>query len=576
MASPNEKVSDASIAELSEGLGILESTARCLANRGITSIAEGERFLEPRLQHLRPPEGLADLPKAVDRLATAINEKQPIGCFGDYDVDGVTTCALLTGFLRRQGATVFPRVATRQLGYGFGLEHAKALLESGAKLIVTGDCGTSDLEAIAYCNEQGVDVIVIDHHTVPDENSTKTHPSYALVNPFRQDSQFPFQGMASVGLSFYVIAALRTKLDAPKQDLFAEIDLVALGTVADLVPLSEENRTLTTFGLKRLNEAPRPGIQALLKLANSAKKNADSSNEPITERVIGWKIGPRLNAPGRLGDAKPALELLLAKKHEDAAHWAAIVETANLERRAVQDKVFAEVEQQLDAHENDACVVLAGEGWPSGVVGIVASRVAERTGRPSILIGVDKDTGEGRGSGRTAGKVNLYQLLSEADEYLERFGGHAAAAGLTVKKQNIEALRDRLVEAAERLPKNESDANTSEIGVDVVVELAQVNERFTAEVLALAPFGKGNEEPVFACKAVRVSSSRRVGDGSHLKLEVEADGTVRGGIGFGLGEDDPGADALVDLTFAPMINHFRGRSTVELGVRSVRPAEPTA
>ena len=555
-------VDEGLVSKLRDELGLLSTTARCLVARGIDDTETAKAFLAPRLGSLRPPTGLADLSKAVDRIAQAVTGGQKIGCFGDYDVDGVSTCALLTGYLRSYDAEVVPRVATRQGGYGFGLEHANALLDEGCQLIITGDCGTSDIASIEACRAKGVDVVVIDHHTVPTLSPDDPHPAFALVNPFRPDSDFPFRGMASVGLAFYVAAAIRTRLDGPKQALMAELDLVALGTVADLVPLAEENRILTTHGLHQLNRAPRLGIRALLSAAKVEDKR-------ITERTIGWKIGPRLNAPGRLGDAKPALELLLAKEPQEADRFAQIVEKANADRREAQESIRKAVETQLEKVRNDSCVVLAGEGWASGVVGIVASRIAEETGRPTFIIGVDPETGEGRGSGRSARGINLYSLLEKNRDLLDRFGGHAAAAGLTVGRDQIEKLREGLILAANE---QETSAEPIEQVVDAEIGLPDVNERLTKELLSLGPFGKGNEEPTLTCRGVRVNSSRRVGDGSHLKLELEEGGTTRGAIGFGLGASDPGPDALVDVVFAPMLNEWRGRTSVELGLKTLSKA----
>ncbi len=571
------------VSALSAALGVRPVTARCLAGRGIDDPVVARSYLEPRLSELRPPSGLAGLSRAVERLCRAICAGERIGCFGDYDVDGVTTTALVTGFLRRLGVAATARVARREAGYGFGEADARWFAEQGCTLVITGDCGTSDVAAIQLAAGLGVDVIVIDHHTVPPatdcrdpETGLGGHPAFALINPLRNDSTFPFRGMASVGLAFYVMQRVRTRLrelgyfssgpsgqGRPEPDLREWLDLVAIGTIADLVPLAGENRILTHAGLRRLDERKRPGLAALLSRAGIGL------DQPVDERVVGWKIAPRLNAPGRLGDAEPALALLLADDRGAAEAAADVLERANLERRAEQDRVTAEALAALDGADEEAAVVVSGSGWPSGVVGIVAARLVDLYRRPAFVIAVDPATGIGRGSARAVAGVNLYRALERAAPHLERYGGHAAAAGLTVAAQHIPALRQALCAAvAEQM----TDAPSSERSADAEVELGEVDERLADELASLAPFGKGNEQPVLVGRGLRVRDSRRVGDGSHLKLVLEgAGGAVRGGIAFGLGDRDPGPGSAIDCAFSAGISTWGGGRSVELQIRELAP-----
>ncbi|HLL22688.1 MAG TPA: DHH family phosphoesterase, partial [Kofleriaceae bacterium] len=431
------KVDELVVGRLASTLRIRHATARCLAARGCVEPSDAQRFIDPRLAALRPPQGLAGLPKAVARIADAIQKGERIGVFGDYDVDGVTTAALLTSFFRAAGGHVEVSVAKRDAGYGFQPAAAADFAKRGCTLIVTGDCGTSDLAALAAAGTLGIDVIVVDHHTVPSAETA--HPSFALVNPFRADSTFPFRGMASVGLAFYVAAAVRTELrdrghfrTTREPDVRELLDLVALGTIADLVPLTAENRILTALGLRRLrrSEQMRPGIAALLAAANVPE------DREVDERMIAWKIAPRINAPGRLGAAEPSLALLLADA-DTAPECAQALEVANKERRAIQDRVLAEALEMIE--RNSGCegagdfakgsgsyrsdivlgpdapaIVVAGEGWPSGVVGIVAAKLVDKYQRPAFVVGIDRETGLGRGSARTAGGIDLYRALSDA------------------------------------------------------------------------------------------------------------------------------------------------------------------
>ncbi len=489
--------------------------------------------------------------------------------FGDYDVDGITTAALLTSFLRAAGAEVEAAVARRDAGYGFTREAAADFAARGCKVVITGDCGTSDLVALEAAAAHGLEVIVVDHHTVP--SATAAHPSFSLVNPYRADSTFPFRGMASVGLAFYVAASVRTELrdrgyfqSRPEPDVRELLDLVALGTIADLVPLAAENRILTALGLRRLRRSDlrrtRPGLAALLDGAGV------EPDREIDARMIAWKIAPRINAPGRLGAAEPSLALLLADTASAGAR-AEVLEAANQERRAIQDKVMDEALAMIgsvDGADPGAAIVIAGEGWPSGVVGIVAAKLVDRYQRPAFVIGIDRETGIGRGSARTCAGINLYEALATAAPLLDRFGGHAAAAGFTIRRESVPALVEALDGAVVRLAEG-SGPVTAGHDVDAEVRLGEVDERLAQELAGLGPFGQENPAPLLVTRGVRVTQVRRVGDGSHLKLMLEDDQhTIRSAIGFGLGDREVGLGARVDLAFVPTISTWQGRRSAEL------------
>jgi single-stranded-DNA-specific exonuclease len=403
------------------------------------------------------------------------------------------------------------------------------------------------------------------------------HPALALVNPHRADSSFPFRGMASVGLAFYLVAAIRTRLEAdgwfkarPRPDVRDLLDLVALGTIADLVPLRGENRILAAAGLRQLEARPRPGIAALAAAAGL------DPGKPLDARAVSWKLAPRLNAPGRLGAAAPALELLLADEATALAR-ASAVEEANAARRTAQDRVMEQAMAALEsdpALANGPAIVLAARGWPPGVVGIVAAKLVDRTGKPAFVIGVGDD-GIGRGSARApdpddgaTGRIDLYGALAACAPMLERFGGHAGAAGLTVREDQVPALREALGAAVARFA--EGSGPVSAPPCDAEVALAEVDEPLCTELAALAPFGQDNAPPRLVARGLRVESTRKVGDGSHLKLEVtDARGTVRGAIAFGQAAADPGAGATIDVAFTPSVSEWKGTKRVELEVASL-------
>jgi single-stranded-DNA-specific exonuclease len=552
------------VSRLAGALRVRPATARCLVARGCVEPNDAQGFIDPRLAALRPPAGLAGLPLAVSRIADAVTRGERIGVFGDYDVDGITTAALLTSFLRAAGAHVECAVARRNAGYGFTTAAAADFAARECKVVITGDCGTSDLDAIALGVERGIEVIVVDHHTVP--SASVAHPALSLVNPFRVDSTFPFRGMASVGLAFYVAASVRTELrdrghfrTRPEPDVRDLLDLVALGTIADLVPLAAENRILTSLGLRRLHSRARPGIAALL-----ASAGVDVDRE-IDARTVAWKIAPRINAPGRLGAAEPSLSLLLCDAESAEAH-ARELEVANTERRTIQDRVMAQALEQLGDRDPGPAIVLAGEGWPSGVVGIVAAKLVDRYQRPAFVVGIDPETGLGRGSARTCAGVNLYEALATAAPHLDRFGGHAAAAGFTIQRENVPALVEALSGAVVRLAEGSGPISTTR-EVDAEVRLADVDERLAQELSGLGPFGQDNPAPLLVTRNAKITGVRRVGDGSHLKLMLEDDQqTVRSAIGFGLGERPVDLGARVDLAFVPTVSTWQGRRSAELEV----------
>ena len=558
------RVDETIVSKLAGALRVRSATARCLVGRGVIEPRDAQGFIDPRLAALRPPTGLAGMPRAVGRIADAVIAGQRIGVFGDYDVDGVTTAALLTSFLRAAGATVEVAVARRDAGYGFTAAAALDFAARGCDVIVTGDCGTSDLEAIAAAAAHGIDVIVVDHHTVPSADTP--HPALSLVNPYRADSTFPFRGMASVGLAFYVAAAVRTELrerrhferaGRPEPDVRDLLDLVALGTIADLVPLASENRILTALGLRRLSSRVRPGVAALLAAAGvTAEREVDA-------RTVAWKLAPRINAPGRLGAAEPSLALLLADAGS-ATERAQVLEAANTERRAIQDRVMTEALAMLGDRDPGPAVVIAGEGWPAGVVGIVAAKLVDRYQRPAFVVGIDPETGIGRGSARTAGGVNLYRALCEAAPWLDRYGGHAAAAGFTVQRESIAQLAESLGGACAKLAAGSGPVTTGR-DVDAEVRLAEIDERLAEELAGLGPFGQDNPSPVLVTRNVRVTAARRVGDGSHLKLTLEDDqSTTRTAIGFNLGDREVDVGARLDLAFLPTVSTWQGRRSAEL------------
>jgi single-stranded-DNA-specific exonuclease len=549
-------VDEGKAAALAAEMRLRPLTARILVGWGIDRPDAASRFLSPRLADLRPPEGMPDLPRALDRLTAALGAGETIGVFGDYDVDGVTTAAVLASALRAFGGKVVARAASRHAGYGLGPDDVARFASDGCRVLVTGDCGTSDDEALRAARARGIDPIVIDHHEVPSGESA----AYALINSRRADDRFAFKGLASCGVAFYLAAALRTRLGS-SFDPRELLDLVALGTIADLVPLVDENRILVAAGLKTLSGRGRPGIAALA-------ARAELEARTLTAHDVAFRLTPRLNAAGRLGEAQLALDLLLAGP-ADAERLASELEDQNTERQRIQELVWIEALGQANsqAEEDAPALVVGAEGWHHGVVGIIAARLVDRFGRPAVAIGFSG--GEGRGSARTIPGVNLYEALTRCAAHLGRYGGHAGAAGLSMSFTSLEGFRhDFAVEAARQLAGRPPRA----LEVDAEVALADLSLPVTEELARLAPYGAANREPLFALTGVTALATRLVGKG-HLQLTLDHGGATSEAIGFGLGDQDPGAGARVDLIATAELDTFRGARRARLKVSRLARVE---
>jgi single-stranded-DNA-specific exonuclease len=545
-------VDDLVASALAAELKVRPLTARILLGRGLGEAGVAEKFLTPRLADLRPPEGMADLGKAIERLVAALAAGETIGVFGDYDVDGVTTAAVLATTFRALGGKVVARCASRDAGYGLGPDDVARFAADGCRVLVTGDCGTSDHEALRAARARGLDVIVIDHHQLPEGDSE----AFALINPRRPDDAFPFKGLASCGVAFYLAAALRTRLRDrfPAFDPRELLDLVALGTIADVVPLVAENRILVAHGLRALTARKRPAIAAL---ASKAELEAGA----ITAHDVGFRFAPRLNAAGRLGEAQLALDLLLAPDAATAARLADELEDKNVERQRIQELVWAEALAAAAEHETAPAIVVGQEGWHPGVVGIIAARLVDKFARPAVVVGFRG--GEGRGSARTVPGFDLFAALARSSEHLARFGGHAAAAGMSVTADKLDAFRGQFAAA---IRAQAAGASAPAVRVDAVVRLGDLDLPFAEELARLQPFGAANAEPVFAVRGVTTQATRVVGQG-HLQLTLMDRGAFAEAIAFGMADRDPGTGAAVDLLTTAELDTFRGARRARLKVR---------
>jgi len=527
-----------------------------LVARGIATDEAVARAVAPRLKDLRPPSSMAGFDAALDLLEWAHARRVRVGVFGDYDVDGVTTAAILSGYLEALGLQVVVRVAHRDGGYGLTLADADAFASAGTALVLTGDTGTSDVEALARLREHGIRTVVIDHHQVPEVMP----PADALINPHRRDCAFPFKGLCSAGVAFYLCAALRSRLatrgDVP--DPREWLDLVALATICDMMPLVEENRVLVHRGLERLATSPRPGVRALLDRAGVG------ADELVDETHVGFRLGPRLNAPGRLGSAEPALRLLRARTAAEALPLAEHVEALNVQRRLASERCVAEALALVEAdpvQRDRAALVVAHEGWRAGIVGLAAATLCEHHRKPAMVLAVDPATGLARGSIRSWGGIDVRAALLACRDLVERCGGHREAAGVSVAQARIPELAEAFAAACG----SQTNAGTE---VDEVIDgelpLPRLDEALVRRIRSLAPFGTGFPAPRWLGHAkvetVRVHKDRHVG------LRLRQDGAVIEAIAFDQVRDGagfvPGLGAELAFVFAPTLDAWRGETRV--------------
>ncbi len=548
---------------LMDALRLPEPMCAVLAVRGRFEPEDAKRFLRPRMDQLGDPALLADGPKAADRIARAVRDGERIFIHGDYDVDGISATALLTRWLRSLGGTVTPFVPHRvRDGYDFAEGGLSAARSDGADLIVTVDCGTRAHETVTAANEAGLDVIVTDHHTV----GATLPDALAVVNPQRSDCSYPDKGLCGAGVAFRLAELVGVKLGADMDELHALLDLVALATISDLVPLEGENRVLVAQGLKRFPRTTLAGLRALLNVS-------DVALDQVTAGRIGYQIGPRINAVGRMGESADGLALLLSDDAGESDRLATVLDRTNRERREEDqrtlDQALGDLEERFDA-DRDFGVVIAGEGWHPGVIGIVASRVVERIHRPVVLIALDGE--RGRGSARSIPGFHLYEAIAECAEHLSRFGGHRQAAGMDVRPGAVDAFRVAFNQASRS--RLEGEVLRPVLRPDVDVELGEIDLQLVHWLSYLGPHGIGNSGPLFRTRGVQVSGARIVG-ANHLKAELRSSSTLVDAIGFGLAdrfEVDSLRSGRWDVLFRLERNEWRGKVRVQARLADLRPA----
>lgn len=546
--------------ELSRVLGLSITVADALFRAGRRADDATRVFLDPRLSHLTPPDRMADRELSADRIAHAVRRNEHIAVFGDYDCDGITSCAIVTEVLQTLGGRVTPLLATRKDGsYGLCAPALARVKATGASLLITCDCGSSDHERLADARSAGMDVIVIDHHLVPDEPL----PALAFLNPHRPECGFPFKHLASCGLALSLGAAVRRALGV-ELDMRTWLDLVAIGTVADVAPLVGDNRALVRAGLASISLGLRPGLRALAEFGKLDLVHG------VTADDVAFRIAPRLNAPGRLADPDLALALLLERDTTRANGTAAHIEQLTLQRRTIQEEMIVQAERDIEraCWASDPAIVLAREGWHPGIVGIVAGRIASKYGKPTIVAAIDGATG--RGSVRGPAGFPLHDALTRCRRELVGFGGHQAAAGVEVRADRVEALRALFCETCADMG-GPLGVQSTEVEPDVRLDDRDEPAVVARDLERLEPCGQGNRAPRVLVRNAPVRMSRAIK--GHLKLEVGLARHVIGAFGFELGDLASGlSGGRVDIVGRLRRDTFRGGSAVELRIDRVARA----
>ncbi len=564
-----ERHADAhAVRSLCDELGISGLLAKLLVQRGVETPEKARMFLSPSLSRLDDPRHMLGMPAAVDRLIQAIEKKEKIFIYGDYDADGVTSISVLVLFFRRLGIEVDYLIPSRlDDGYGLHEKYVDEISGKGCRLLVTVDCGISNVSEVESAVRLGMDVIIVDHHQLAKE----LPPASAILNPCQPECRFPTRHLSAVGVCFNLLIALRTELRArgwfsscEEPNLKEFLDLVCLGTIADVVPLTEENRIIATFGLQELGVSKRPGIAALKELSGLHAPKLEAGQ-------VGFRLAPRINAVGRIGLASKAVDLLTTDSYSVALALAKEMDRANQQRQNIEQKILLEALEQLKALGKAArptSLVMASDSWHVGVVGIVASRLVDRYNCPVVMLAFEGEYA--RGSARGTKNVHLYKALQKCVEHLEAFGGHRMAAGLKLQRDKLNEFRRAFDTAI--TGQLEGAQIDRVIEVDGELQPADLTLEIIDELKSLAPFGLGNPEPLFVARNLAVKSARLVGREPpyHLKAVLADEKCTYDMIGFGLGDRLDEMQEKIDVIYTASINNWNAGNSIQLRVRDIK------
>jgi len=552
------------IKKLSSEADISPIVSRILINRGIDNVSDAQTFLRPQLDDLYDPHLLAGMEAATERIQQAINNREKVLIYGDFDADGVTSTALLLHFFMLLNCSVSHYIPNRiSEGYSFTPEGIQTILDRGVDLVISVDSGINSLEEIAHLRQNNVDVIITDHHEPPEELPAAN----AIIDPKCKHCPYPFKQLSGVGVAFKLAWGVaqrfsKSKKVAPefKQFLLNSLAWVALGTITDLVPLVGENRIFAKFGLPAIQNSTNPGLRALCDLVGSLKT--------LTSEDISFRIGPRINAAGRMGRVEQAVALFLTTSYQEALSLAAELDGMNKERQAIEREIFQEVSLDLDALNEDI-IITGDKKWHPGVIGVVASRLVESYGKPVVLIAFKN--GNGRGSCRSVPGFDIFEALTSCSEHLETYGGHSSAGGLSIKRSEVDSFKTKMREVVEKAMPNLTLG--SSLHIDCELDLSAISQLLLSEIDKLNPFGESNSVPIFASSHVKLARpAQQVGkDLSHLSFNVRQGNNALKAIAFNRGEDLEKINNASEfsLAYTPRLNVFHGRSNIELEVKDI-------
>ena len=542
--------------KIAEEHGISTLLAKILVNRGIVDSKQIKVFLEPQRHDFHNPFDMLDMEMAVNRIIEAINNKEKTIIYGDYDVDGITSITVLKKFLNERGLDVDYYIPNRlEEGYGLNKEAIEEIAKKGYKLMITVDCGISGVEEVELANSLGIETIITDHH----EQLDVLPNAYAIINPKRRDNTYPFRGLAGVGVVFKVIQAISMKLNLDEKEYLKYLDIVCIGTISDIVPLVDENRVIAKLGLMLVKCTKNVGLKELIE---------ESGYKTIDSGMVSFGIAPRINACGRMGKQEEALELFLTDNPEKAKTITKRLNEYNIQRQETEKQIFEQAISELEKEnlEEKSSIVLAGENWHHGVIGIVASRITEKFFKPTILICIEDDIG--KGSGRSVPGFDLHEALAQSSKYLEKYGGHEMAVGLTLKKENIQEFKNHFEEYAKS--KGVKDI-VPIINVDSEITKKDINKATVEQIKLLEPFGEQNKQPLLIYKNLKIASIRALSEGKHLKLMLKDENEIINAIGFNLGElsEEYLIGDKVDVVGTLEINAYNGQEQIQINLKDI-------
>ena len=550
------QIDENKVEELIKNYNLSEILARILVNKNLIKKEEIDLFMNPTRKDFHDPFLMPDMEIAVDRILKAIDNKEKIIIYGDYDADGITSITVLKRFLEERGLKVWEYIPNRlDEGYGLNKEAIKKIYDDGFRLIITVDCGISGIEEIKYANSLGIETLITDHH----EPAEILPNALAVVDAKRKDNKYPFNQLAGVGVVFKLIQAISIKLNLEEKEYLKYLDIVCIGTISDIVPLVDENRVIAKLGLKLIAQTKNVGLKALLEVVGF--KNIDST-------AVSFGLAPRINACGRMGNEQVALDLFLSKDYEEAKKLALKLNEYNIERQTIEKRIFDEATEKIEKNERDnTCIIVGSEGWHHGIIGIVASKVTEMYFKPSILICFEGE--EGKGSGRSIPGFDLHEALMKCGESLEKFGGHSMAVGVTVRRENFDKFKQKLEEYSKN---HDVDKIVPVINVDSELSLKNVDIDSVKSLKLLEPFGEANKMPLFMFKNLKINSIRALSDGKHLKLTLKDDNYMINAIGFNMGDLSQKylLDDRVDVVGNLDINSFNGNESIQIILKDMR------